>query len=108
MVLAKRKEESRIGFMRPQEKKSTSECIALFKEMLEGNNYSFQSIKAYVSDLGQFVEWLKLRRVDWDIPYRMQRIDIVGFINYLAGRKATAATRQRKLAAIRGYLEINV
>src|SRR5256714_3256382 len=57
-----------------------------------------------MGDLGQFVEWLKTRRVDWDIPYRIQRIDIVEFINHLASRKATAVTRKRKLAAIRGFL----
>jgi site-specific recombinase XerD len=93
------------GFMIPQEKKTTTESIALFKQTLEGNNYSPQSIKAYMGDLGQFVEWLKTRRVDWDIPYRIARIDIVEFINHLATRKATAATRQRKLAAIRGFLK---
>ena len=105
MVLAKRKEGSRVGHMTPQKTKTTTESIALFKQTLEGNNYSPQSIKAYTGDLGQFVEWLKTRRVDWDIPYRIARIDIVEFINHLATRKATAATRQRKLAAIRGFLK---
>jgi hypothetical protein len=57
--------------MTPQKTKTTTESIALFKQTLEGNNYSPQSIKAYMGDLGQFVEWLKTRRVDWDIPYRM-------------------------------------
>src|SRR4030095_12262650 len=106
MVLAKRKEGSRVGNMTPQNSKTTTESIALFKQTLEGNNYSPQSIKAYIGDLGQFVEWLKTRRVDWDIPYRIARIDIVEFINRLATRKATAATRQRKLAANTGFLKI--
>src|SRR6266480_5348276 len=91
--------------MTPQEKKTTTESIELYKQTLEGNNYSVQSIKAYLGDLGQFVEWLKTRRVDFDIPYRIARIDIVEFINYLGSRKATASTRQRKLAAIRGFLK---
>src|SRR6266480_6474141 len=91
--------------MTPQEKKTTIESIKLYKQTLEGNNYSVQSIKAYLGDLGQFVEWLKTRRVDFDIPYRIARIDIVEFINYLGSRKATASTRQRKLAAIRGFLK---
>src|SRR6266478_5779462 len=91
--------------MRPPEKKTTTESIELYKQTLEGNNYSAQSIKAYMGDLGQFVAWLKTRRVDWDIPYRIQRIDIVEFISFLASRKATAVTRKRKLAAIRGFLK---
>jgi hypothetical protein len=51
--------------------------IELYKQSLEGNNYSPQSIKAYLGDIGQFVAWLKTRRVDFDIPYRIARIDIV-------------------------------
>jgi site-specific recombinase XerD len=91
--------------MRPEEKKTTTQSIALFEETLKGKNYSAESIKAYLSDLEQFITWLKTRRVDWDIPYRIQRIDIVGFINHLAGKKASAVTRKRKLAAIRGFLK---
>src|SRR5882672_12403475 len=91
--------------MTPQEKKTTTESIELYKQTLEGNNYSPQSIKAYMGDLQQFIEWLKTRRVDFDIPYRIARIDIVEFINHLASRKATAVTRKRKLAAIRGFLK---
>jgi site-specific recombinase XerD len=91
--------------MTPQEKKTTTQSLALYKQTLEGNNYSLQSIKAYLGDLGQFVQWLKTRRVDFDIPYRIARIDIVEFINYLGSRKATASTRQRKLASIRGFLK---
>jgi integrase/recombinase XerC len=91
--------------MRPQETKTTTQSIELFKQTLLGKNFSKESIRAYISDLQQFVEWLKQRRVDWDIPYRMQRIDIVAFINHLAEQKASAITRQRKLAAIRGFLK---
>ena len=91
--------------MRPAEKKTTTESIELYKQSLEGNNYSPQSIKAYLGDLQQFIQWLQTRRVDWDIPYRMQRIDIVEFINVLGSRKAAAVTRKRKLAAIRGFLK---
>jgi site-specific recombinase XerD len=91
--------------MRPEEKKSTTESIELYKQSLQGNNYSLQSIKAYLGDLAQFIQWLQTRRVDWDIPHRIARIDIVQFINHLAIQKASAITRKRKLAAIRGFLK---
>jgi integrase/recombinase XerD len=91
--------------MRPEEKKSTTESIELYKQSLEGNNYSKESIKAYLSDLSQFVTWLQTRRVDFDIPYRIARIDIVEFINHLGAKKASSVTRKRKLAAIRGFLK---
>src|SRR5207244_711074 len=98
MVLAKREAGSRVAAMRPAEKKTTTESLALYGQTLEGKNYSPQSIRAYLGDIGQFVEWLKTRRVDWDIPYRIQRIDIVEFINHLAREKASGQTRKRKLA----------
>jgi site-specific recombinase XerD len=91
--------------MTPQESKTTSESIELYKQTLAGKNYATPSIKAYLSDLQQFIEWLKTKRVDWDIPYRIQRIDIVGFINFLATQKVSAVTRKRKLASIRGFLK---
>jgi site-specific recombinase XerD len=91
--------------MTPQEKRTTTESIELYKQTLQGKNYAVQSIKAYLGDLEQFIEWLKKRRVDWDIPYRIQRIDIVEFINYLGAQKASSETRKRKLASIRGFLK---
>src|SRR5512147_3347168 len=91
--------------MTPQEKKTTTESIELYRQTLQGRNYSVQSIKAYMGDLEQFIEWLGKRRVDWDIPFRIQRIDIVEFINCLAAQKASSETRKRKLASIRGFLK---
>jgi site-specific recombinase XerD len=91
--------------MTPEKKKTTMQSLALYQETLTGNNYSPQSIKAYMGDLQQFLAWLQTRRVDWDIPYRIQRIDIVEFINFLASQKATSGTRKRKLASIRSFLK---
>ena len=59
------------------EKKTTTESVELYKQSLEGNNYSPQSMKAYLGDIGQFVAWLKTRRVDFDIPSRIARLDLL-------------------------------
>src|SRR3989442_2834155 len=91
--------------MRPSEKKSTTDSIELYKQSLEGGNYSPQSIKAYLGDLGQFVEWLKTRRPEWDIPYRIQPTDNVRFINHPAPGNAIRQTPKRKHARIRGCLK---
>ena len=56
-----------------------------------------------MGDLEQFISWLQTRRVDWDIPFRIERINIIEFINFLASQKASAQTRKRKLATIREF-----
>ena len=91
--------------MSPEQKRSTTEGIQIYKQALTGQNFSPQTIKAYMGDLHQFVEWLKKRKVDWDVPFRIQRIDVVEFINFLGSQKASAETRKRKLATIRGFLK---
>ena len=104
--LASKEERCSIGHMKPQETKTTTHCLALFEETLKGKNYSPESIKAYMGDLTQFLGWLQTRRVDWDIPYRLTRMDIVAFINHLASKKATSGARKRKLASSRGFLKL--
>jgi hypothetical protein len=83
--------------MTPSQNKSATESLALYAETLRGNNTAALSIKAYMGDLRQFLAWLQTRRVDWDIPYRIERIDIVGFINKLASEKLTAVTRSYRI-----------
>jgi integrase/recombinase XerD len=82
---------------------TTTEVIALFEKALVGSNYSPHTIRAYADDVKQFITFLQTRKVDWDIPTRLVRIDIVEFINYLAAQKATGVTRFRKLASLRKF-----
>jgi site-specific recombinase XerD len=41
--------------------------------------------------------------VDWDFPKRFSRVDIEGFMSYLASQQMTGVTRVRKLAALRKF-----
>jgi integrase/recombinase XerD len=77
----------------------------IFLKALAGNNFSGQSIRAYNADITQFVEFLKSVRVDWNNPLKITRIDIVEFMNRLAGLRRTGTTRARKLASIRHLLK---
>jgi site-specific recombinase XerD len=77
----------------------------VFLNALSGNNFSGQSIRAYNADITQFVEFLKSVRVDWNNPLQITRIDIVEFMNRLAGLKRTGTTRARKLASLRHFLK---
>jgi site-specific recombinase XerD len=77
----------------------------VFLKALAGNNFSAESIRAYNADITQFLEFLKSVRVDWNTPTKIQRLDIVEFINRLAGLRRTGTTRARKLASIRHFLK---
>jgi integrase/recombinase XerC len=70
---------------------------------LRGQNYSAKTLRAYGDDLRQFLRWVAKNRVDWETPKRFSRVDIEGFMNYLAGQQMTGVTRVRKLAAIRKF-----
>jgi site-specific recombinase XerD len=77
----------------------------IFLKALEGNNFSTESIRAYSADIAQFIAFLQLTRVDWNNPKKLERLDIVGFMNRLAGLRRTGTTRARKLASIRHFLK---
>jgi site-specific recombinase XerD len=77
----------------------------VFLNALRGNNFSRESVRAYSADISQFVEYLQSVRVDWNNPKKLERLDIVGFMNRLAGMKRSGTTRARKLASIRHLLK---
>src|SRR5438128_4104469 len=77
----------------------------VFLKALAGNNFSLESIRAYSADITQFVAFLKSVRVDWNNPKKLQRLDIVEFMNRLSGMKRTGTTRARKLASLRHFLK---
>jgi site-specific recombinase XerD len=77
----------------------------IFLKALAGNNFSSESIRAYSADITQFLEFLKSVRVDWNNPKKIQRLDIVEFMNRLSGLRRTGTTRARKLASLRHFLK---
>src|SRR5690242_19160725 len=76
---------------------------ANFEKGLIGSNYSPLTVRAYTDDVRQYLTFVQGRRVDWDNPIRLDRRDIVEFINHLAARHATGVTRFRKLASLRKF-----
>jgi integrase/recombinase XerC len=83
---------------------TTTQSLQLFLHALQGQNYSPKTLRAYGDDLTQFLAWVENNRVDWDTPTRFSRVDIEGFMQYLAAQRMTGVTRVRKLAAIRKFL----
>jgi integrase/recombinase XerC len=80
---------------------TTTQSLELFQTALRGQNYSPKTLRAYGDDLKQFIQWVGENRVDWENPRRFSRVDVEGFMSYLAGQQMTGVTRVRKLAAIR-------
>jgi site-specific recombinase XerD len=77
----------------------------VFLNALSGNNFSGESVRAYSADITQFIEFIQSIRVDWNNPKKLERLDIVGFMNRLAGMKRSGTTRARKLASLRHFLK---
>ena len=89
---------------------TTTQSKELFITALRGQNYSPKTLRAYGDDLNQFIQWVGKNRVDFDNPTHFTRIDIEGFMSYLAGQNMTGVTRVRKLASLRkffSFLEVN-
>jgi len=82
---------------------STTQSLDVFLTALQGQNYSPKTLRAYGDDLRQFLGWVAQQRVDWEIPKRFSRVDLEGFLGYLAGQRMTGVTRVRKLAALRKF-----
>src|SRR5215467_14374970 len=86
---------------------TTTQSLAVFLRALQGQNYSPKTLRAYGDDLAQFLGWVEKNRVDFDIPARLSRADVEGFMQYLAAGRMTGVTRVRKLAAIRKFLTLS-
>src|ERR687886_2436943 len=82
---------------------TTTQSLQIFLRALQGQNFSPKTLRAYGDDLTQFLSWVEKNRVDWNTPTRFGRVDIEGFMQYLAAQRMTGVTRVRKLAAIRKF-----
>jgi site-specific recombinase XerD len=82
---------------------TTTQSLDVFLRALQGQNYSPKTLRAYGDDLTQFLAWVQKNRVDWETLKRFSRVDIEGFMQYLAAQRMSGVTRVRKLAAIRQF-----
>jgi site-specific recombinase XerD len=87
---------------------TTSQALQIFLRALQGQNYSPKTLRAYGDDLSQFLAFVAKNRVDWEIPVRLTREDIEGFMQYLSSQRMSGVTRVRKLAAIRKFFAFMV
>ena len=74
-----------------------------FGRALAGKNRSPATIRAYQTDVGQFITWIHQTNVVIQRPDQVARVDLTEYLAYLGSRQLSGVSRARKLAALREY-----
>src|SRR4051794_34606397 len=77
--------------------------LATFLDGLHGKNRSGATIRAYASDIAQFISFLHATNVSVRTPADVAKVDIVEYLSALAKRELTGIARARKMSALREY-----
>jgi integrase/recombinase XerC len=78
-------------------------ALALFVDSLSGKNRSQATIRAYQTDLSQFMTFLHETNVLISSPQDVQKVDVLEYFSFLAKKALTGVARARKMSAIREY-----
>ena len=77
--------------------------LATFLDALNGKNRSAATIRAYQTDIQQFISFLYANNVSILTPGNVEKVDVVEYLSELAKRELTGIARARKMSAIREY-----
>jgi len=77
--------------------------LALFLDGLAGKNRSAATVRAYASDIQQFLSFLHATNVSIHSPADVEKVDIVEYLAALAKKELTGIARARKMSALREY-----
>src|SRR5919197_305448 len=77
--------------------------LATFLNALSGKNRSAATIRAYATDISQFISFLHANNVSMHTPSDVQRLDVMEYLSDCAKRELTGIARARKLSALREY-----
>src|SRR5205085_5073336 len=77
--------------------------LATFLDGLHGKNRSSATIRAYASDIAQFISFLHANNVSVRTPADVEKVDVVEHLSSLAKRELTGIARARKMSALREY-----
>jgi integrase/recombinase XerC len=79
------------------------QALTDFLTSLTGKNRSSATIRAYQTDINQFITWLHENNIVVLSPIQVERADITDYLTHLAERRLSGVTRARKVAALREY-----
>src|SRR5919202_3598994 len=77
--------------------------LATFLSTLSGKNRSGATIRAYQTDIQQFIAFLHANNVSILTPADVQKLDVMEYLSDCAKRELTGIARARKLSALREY-----
>jgi site-specific recombinase XerD len=77
--------------------------LATFLSVLTGKNRSGATIRAYQTDILQFIAFLHANNVSIQTPGEVEKIDVMEYLSALAKRELTGIARARKMSALREY-----
>jgi site-specific recombinase XerD len=77
--------------------------LATFLDSLAGKNRSGATVRAYQTDIAQFISFLHANNVSIHTPVEVEKIDVMEYLASLAKRELTGIARARKLSALREY-----
>jgi integrase/recombinase XerC len=74
-----------------------------FLDGLAGKNRSAATVRAYSTDIHQFLSFLHANNVSVQSPADVEKVDVVEYLSSLARKEITGIARARKMSALRGY-----
>src|SRR5437764_3360285 len=77
--------------------------LAVFINALSGKNRSQATLRAYQTDIQQFIVFLHEISVSAGTPQDVEKVDILEYFSFLAKKDLTGVARARKLSALREY-----
>src|SRR3954447_26388853 len=91
------------GLQQEKDTMSFERAVAVFLDSLSAKNRSHLTIRAYRTDLMQFVTFLTETTISAASPQDITREDVLDFLTELGRRGLSGVARARKLAAIREF-----
>ena len=86
-----------------QQPMTLEKSLAVFLNTLSGKNRSTATIRAYQTDIQQFIMFLHEISVSTHTPQNVEKVDILEYFSFLAKKDLTGVARARKLSALREY-----
>jgi site-specific recombinase XerD len=72
--------------------------LAAFLDGLAGKNRSGATVRAYQTDIAQFISFLHANNVSIHTPAEVEKIDVMEYLSSLAKRELTGIARARKMS----------